>query len=77
MRIIELQNILERLLTDALNEMFEIAYLELKGDKSDLVPFWCLPKGFTMPMKIERIGSMYPYSQDKLRYYRLIKVLSI
>jgi len=62
---------------DAWNEMFENASLELKGDNSDLVPFWCLPVGFAIPMKIERIVPMYPFSQDKLRYDRLIKVLSL
>ena len=40
----------------------------------DLVP-WCLQME-TALVKIERIVPMYPLSQDRLRYSRLIKILS-
>lgn len=33
--------------------MFKKASLELKGDESDLVPFWCLHKDFIITIKIE------------------------
>jgi len=58
-------------------EMFERAAHDMKGNNSDLVPYWCLPEGFDFSHKIERIIPMYPYSQDRLRYNRLIEVLSL
>jgi len=57
--------------------MFTRATRELKGNDSDLVPFWCLPENFNLNQKIERIIPMYPFSQDKYRYDRLIDVLSL
>ncbi len=51
--------------------------MELKGDHSDLVPFWCLPKDYECKYKIERIVPMYPFSSDVTRYQRLIDVLSV
>ena len=58
--------------------MFERAGREKKGNFSDLVPFWCLPTKEGQPrIPIERIVPLYPLSRDKLRYQRLIKVLSL
>ena len=58
--------------------MFERAGREKKGDFSDMVPFWCLPAEEGQPhIPIERIVPLYPLSRDRLRYQRLIKVLSL
>jgi len=57
--------------------MFEKAVELEKGKHPDLVPYWCLTDGDTGNVKIERIVPMYPLSQDRLRYNRLIKVLSL
>lgn len=58
--------------------MFERAGRGKKGNFSDLVPFWCLPAEEGQPrIPIERIVPLYPLSRDKLRYQRLIKVLSL
>lgn len=62
--------------------MFKKASEELKGNNSEMVPFWFLPlddkhfKGIATE-KIERIVPMYPLSEDKSKYNRLIKVLSL
>ena len=64
------------------DDMFAKASEELKGDNSQMVPFWYLPlndehfKGIETE-KIERIVPMYPMSEDESRYSRLIKVLSL
>jgi hypothetical protein len=58
-------------------EMFDRAAHDMKGNHSDLIPYWCLPKGFNFSHKIERIVPMYPYSQDRFRYDKLIEVLSL
>lgn len=64
------------------NDMFDKASTELKGDNSEMVPFWYLPlndehfNGIETE-KIERIVPMYPMSEDESRYSRLIKVLSL
>jgi len=58
------------------DEIFEKASVCEKGDNSDLVPYWCLTDNDNSPVKIERIIPMYPLSKDKLRYNRLIKILS-
>ena len=62
--------------------MFSKASTDLKGDNSEMVPFWYLPindKHFDgiKTEKIERIVPMYPMSEDESRYSRLIKVLSL
>lgn len=49
----------------------------LKGKQSDLIPYWYLPNDFPYTRKIERIVPMYPFSQDRCRYDRLLEVLSI
>lgn len=64
------------------NEMFSKASSELRGNNSEMVPFWYLPLNDNAfksikTEKIERIVPMYPLSEDISRYYRLIKVLSL
>ncbi|QTE67657.1 DEAD/DEAH box helicase family protein [Clostridiales bacterium] len=61
----------------AWNDMFEHATKDLKGDNPDLVPYWCLPDPKLNAVKIERIVPMYPFSQDPIRYDRIIKILSL
>jgi len=57
--------------------MFEKATEIEKGEHPDLVPFWSLTDSENTKVKIERIVPMYPMSQDRLKYNRLIKVLSL
>ena len=59
------------------DDMFAHAAADLKGDHPDLVPYWCLPDLDGDSVKIERIVPMYPFSQDQLRYERIIKILSL
>lgn len=58
-------------------DMFQQAMLEQKGQHPDLVPYWCLPNGDENAVRIERHVPMYPFSQDRLRYDRIIKILSL
>ncbi len=57
--------------------MFEKAVQTEKGSFSDLVPYWCLTESESATVKIERIVPMYPMSQDRVKYTRLIKILSL
>ncbi|MEI8199110.1 MAG: helicase-related protein [Eubacteriales bacterium] len=57
--------------------MFKKASELEKGEHSDLVPYWCLTDTANSAVKIERIIPMYPLSQDRVRYERLIKILSL
>lgn len=57
--------------------MFEHAAKDLKGNYPDLVPFWCLPNPKENPVRIERIVPMYPFSQDRIRYERIKKILNL
>lgn len=65
------------------DELFDIARSTLKGDYSDMVPYWCLPVNkFTTEQHcqlqfIERIVPLYPLSRDHYRYEKLIKILSL
>ena len=61
------------------NDIFAKATVAYKGDYSDMVPFWCLPKNFpeSSRKKVERIILQYPLSSDQSRYERLKKVLSL
>ncbi len=49
----------------------------LKGEHSDLVPYWCLPENFPYTRRIERVVPMYPFSSDMARYERLKDILSV
>ena len=44
---------------------------------SELIPYWCLPDGYPFKYQIERIVPMYPFSQDKTKYDRLINILAL
>lgn len=65
------------------DELFSMAYAELKGHHSDIVPYWCLPiaeltdEQRSMLEYIERIVPLYPLSRDRYKYERLIKVLAL
>lgn len=65
------------------DEMFSLAYSNLKGTHSDIVPYWCLPVAdLTEEQRakleyIERIVPLYPLSRDRYKYERLIKVLAL
>ena len=72
------QNIARRYSAEASwDAMFARAAAELKGNYPDLVPYWCLPDLDGNAIKIERIVPMYPFSQDQLKYDRIIKILSL
>ena len=65
------------------DELFYMAYSNLKGTHSDIVPYWCLPVAeLTEEQRakleyIERIVPLYPLSRDRYKYERLIKVLAL
>lgn len=65
------------------DELFSLAYSNLKGTHSDIVPYWCLPiADLTEEQRakleyIERIVPLYPLSRDRYKYERLIKVLAL
>ena len=64
-------------------EMFNDACHVLKQDNSEMVPFWFLPldndiyKNIKDVEFIERIIPLYPMSEEKGRYHRLIEVLPL
>lgn len=67
------------------NEMLEAAKRDYKGNDCEMVPYWYLPPKMLEDMrqedipveKIERIVAMYPLSKDKIKYDRLIKILTL
>ena len=65
------------------DDLFSMAYKDLKGTHSDIVPYWCLPVAeLTEEQRakleyIERIVPLYPLSRDRYKYDRLIKVLAL
>lgn len=65
------------------NDMFDAAARALKGNHSDMVPYWCLPmdkiaaedkKDWTY---IERRVPLYPFSIDNQKYKRLVDMLAL
>lgn len=46
-------------------------------DTSDMIPYWCLPDNYEYKYQIERIVPMYPFSQDRIKYERIINVLAL
>lgn len=62
---------------DIWEEMFVEARKQEKSNNSDLVPYWSLPNTDEDTIKIERIVPMYPLSKDRVKYNRLIKILSL
>lgn len=64
------------------NDMFAKAANELKGDNSEMVPYWYLPLNdgrfkSIETEQIERIVPLYPLSEEANRYRRLINELSL
>ena len=65
------------------SEMFKRAEDALRGNRSEMVPHWCLPiqdipeEKKPKLQKIERLVPLYPLSRDVARYHRLIAVLSL
>lgn len=52
-------------------------YINESKGYPDLVPYWCLPNPEENPVRIERIVPMYPFSQDRIRYERIKKILNL
>lgn len=61
---------------DIWEELFSCAAKCEGKNSSDLIPYWGLKEKKDM-IKIERIIPMYPFSKDKIKYKRLIKILSL
>lgn len=59
------------------NDKFEQTRQKYGADSSEMIPYWCLPEDYPYKYQIERIVPMYPFSQDKTRYDRLINVLAL
>ncbi len=62
------------------DEMFKAARAELENMYSDMVPYWCLPKGFienkgVKPEMIERIMYLFPHSIDQDKRKRMKDIL--
>ena len=55
----------------------EVASEKLKGNNSDLVPFWCLPDKYKCNVNIERFVPIYPFSMDQIKYSKLMSVLKL
>ena len=58
-------------------EKFEHTRLKYGQNSSEMIPYWCLPDAYPYKYQIERIVPMYPFSQDKTRYDRIINVLAL
>ena len=72
------QNIARKYSAEATwDAMFTRAAEMEKGRNPDLVPYWCLPNVDKDMVHIERLVPMYPFSQDRIRYERIIKILSL
>lgn len=59
------------------SEKFEQTKKKYGQNTSDMIPYWCLPDEYPFKYQIERIVPMYPFSQDKTKYDRLINVLAL
>lgn len=59
------------------NVKFEKTREKYGANTSEMVPYWCLPDDYPFKYKIERIVPMYPFSQDKTKYDRLVNVLAL
>ncbi len=58
-------------------EKFDKTRKEYGQNASEIVPYWCLPDNYPFKYQIERIVPMYPFSQDRTKYNRLINVLAL
>lgn len=64
------------------DDMFQEAKRVLKQAYPEMVPFWFLPLDHAVFKEkqieyIERIVPIYPMSEEKARYHRLIEILSM
>lgn len=59
------------------NDKFDVTRQKYGADASEMIPYWCLPENYPYQYQIERIVPMYPFSQDKAKYDRLINVLAL
>lgn len=59
------------------NDKFEVTREKYGANSSEMIPYWCLPEDYPYKYQIERIVPMYPFSQDKTKYDRLINVLAL
>ena len=59
------------------NEKFRQTREKYGMNASEMIPYWCLPNDYPYKFQIERIAPMYPFSQDKTKYDRLINVLAL
>lgn len=71
------QNVAENEAASDWDEKFVVTREKYGADASEMIPFWCLPEDYPYKYQIERIVPMYPFSQDKLKYDRLINVLAL
>lgn len=58
-------------------EKFKSTKAKYGKDASDMIPYWCLPDNYEYKYQIERIVPMYPFSQDIIKYERIINVLAL
>lgn len=58
-------------------EKFRLTREKYGMNASEMIPYWCLPNDYPYKFQIERIVPMYPFSQDKTKYDRLINVLAL
>ena len=56
---------------------FEQTRRKYGADSSELIPYWCLPEDYPYKYQMERMVPMYPFSQDKAKYDRIIHVLAL
>jgi hypothetical protein len=59
------------------NDKFDATREKYGANSSEMIPYWCLPEDYPYKYQIERIVPMYPFSQDKTKYDRLINVLAL
>ena len=71
------QNVAENEAASDWDEKFAATREKYGADASEMIPFWCLPEDYPYKYQIERIVPMYPFSQDQLRYDRLINILAL
>lgn len=58
-------------------DKFEETRKKYGANSSEMIPYWCLPENYPYQYRIERIVPMYPFSQDKTKYDRIINVLAL
>lgn len=71
------QNVAANEVSYSWEEKFDTTREKYGTGFSEMVPYWCLPDDYPYRYQIERIVPMYPFSQDKTKYDRLINVLAL